>query len=296
MDTLVLLLKTIALRPYVFVFLVAYLASSRWLLGWRRTTRFFLITWTTAFICELSSTRTGIPFGLYHYTMSSIGEELYLGSIPFIDPLSFTFLLYGSYCMALCLLLPADNTHPVRPGLNLLPLRFDTPHRRSPAVLILATFLFVLVDMAIDPVSVRGDRWFLGSLYYYPEPGTHFGVPLANYVGWAVVGLTSLMAYSLLDRQGPPLASAGEERTATRTILVGCGVYYGAVAFILAVAFSIGEYVIGLAGLLMYGPVTAFLVLRLTGRLPAFAPRPVPCTAERRPRDGGQPSRGEACD
>ena len=53
--------------------------------------------------------------------------------------------------------------------------------------------------MVIDPVALRGDRWFLGKIYYYPDPGTHFGVPLANYVGWAVVGLISLSIYFPLD-------------------------------------------------------------------------------------------------
>ena len=49
-------------------------------------------------------------------------------------------------------------------------------------------FLFAFIDMVIDPVALRGDRWFLGKIYYYPEPGVHFGVPFANYIGWAVVG------------------------------------------------------------------------------------------------------------
>jgi hypothetical protein len=37
MDILTLLLNTILLRPYVFIFLAAFLFSARLLLGWRRT-------------------------------------------------------------------------------------------------------------------------------------------------------------------------------------------------------------------------------------------------------------------
>jgi len=109
MDILTLLLNTILLRPYVFIFLAAFLFSARLLLGWRRTIFFFTISWITAFLCEFSSTRIGIPFGSYYYTGSTVGQELYLFNVPFMDSLSFTFLLYASYCMALLFVLPIQH-------------------------------------------------------------------------------------------------------------------------------------------------------------------------------------------
>ena len=77
------------------------------------------------------------------------------------------------------------------------------------AVFALTAFLFAFIDMVIDPVALRGDRWFLGKIYYYPDPGRHFGVPFANYVGWAVVGLISLAVYFPLDRRLPPSFALG---------------------------------------------------------------------------------------
>ena len=62
MEILLLLFKTILLRPYVFAFLAAFLVSAIALIGWPRTWRFWLISWITAFVCEFSSTRNGIPF------------------------------------------------------------------------------------------------------------------------------------------------------------------------------------------------------------------------------------------
>ncbi|MGH9509782.1 MAG: carotenoid biosynthesis protein, partial [Terriglobales bacterium] len=73
------------LRPYVFLFLAVFLFAAQRLIGWRRTGLFFLITWLTAFACEFSSTRTGIPFGWYHYTGSTVGQELYISNVPFMD-------------------------------------------------------------------------------------------------------------------------------------------------------------------------------------------------------------------
>ena len=65
MDPLILFFKTILFRPYVFVFLAAFLFAAIQLIGWPRTWRFWLISWATAFICEYSSTRNGVPFGWY---------------------------------------------------------------------------------------------------------------------------------------------------------------------------------------------------------------------------------------
>lgn len=260
MDILTLFLKTLLLRPYVFVFLAAFLFSAIQLIGWPRTWRFWLISWATAFVCEYSSTRNGIPFGWYHYNGSTIGQELYFSNIPFMDSISFSFLLYAAYCVTLCFLLPKTAA----PGAPvwLAPLRFDRNARTGwPALLVTALF-FAFIDMVIDPVALRGDRWFLGKIYYYPDPGTHFGVPLANYVGWAVVALISLAIYFPLDRRLPSLGTI-EHLSATPRLLLGVGLYYGVLLFNLAVTFWIGEDLLGLTGTLMYVPVTVLLLIRL---------------------------------
>ena len=109
MDVPLLLWKTLLLRPYVFFFLAVALVAASRLLGWKRTGALFGVTWLTAFVCELSSTRIGFPFGDYYYTGSTVGEELYLANVPFMDSLSFTFLLYASYCLALWFLLPVQS-------------------------------------------------------------------------------------------------------------------------------------------------------------------------------------------
>jgi putative membrane protein len=219
MELVLLLLKTIAFRPYVFAFLAAFLFAAIKLIGWPRTWRFWVISWATAFVCEFSSTRTGIPFGWYHYNGSTVGQELYFFDVPFMDSISFSFLLY-------------------------------------------AAFLFAFIDMVIDPVALRGDRWFLGKIYYYPDPGVHFGVPFANYVGWAIVGLLSLAIYFPLERRLPDLLPPP---SITLLILLGVGLYYGVLAFNLSVTFWIGESFMGMSGLLMHLPVIVLLIVRLTG-------------------------------
>jgi putative membrane protein len=230
-------------------------------LGWRRTGAFFFAGWITAFLCEFSSTRVGVPFGFYYYTGSTVGQELYIADVPFMDSLSFTFLLFASYCMALVFLLPSLVQSPS----SCLQLVLDPTIRTGwPSLLLTAVFL-MLIDVIIDPVALRGDRWFLGLIYGYPDPGVYFGIPLMNFVGWAVVGLVALTIYFMIDRRLPPLPITA---TATTHLLLGCGLYYGVLMFNLAVTFWIDEPLLGLVGVMIYLPVTILLILRLFNRIP----------------------------
>ncbi len=265
MDVFDLVIKTVVLRPYVFLFLAAFLFSAIQLIGWPRTWRFWLISWFTAFICEFSSTRTGIPFGWYFYNGSTVGQELYFFDVPFMDSISFSFLLFASYCVALGLRLPRESSSPTAAHV-LTPLRFDLNARTSWAVYGLTAFLFAFIDMVIDPVALRGDRWFLGKIYYYPDPGWHFGVPMANYIGWTVVGLLSLAMYFPVDRR---LSPPSPPDPITLRLALGIGLYYGVLAFNLGMTFWIGETFMGMSGLLMHLPILALLLVRLAGVQPS---------------------------
>lgn len=255
-DVILLLWKTLLLRPYVFFFLAVALGASFRLLGRTRTAALFGITWLTAFLCEISSTRIGFPFGDYYYTGSSVGEELYLFNVPFMDSLSFTFLLFASYSLALWLLLPAEPGSPN----SSRDRHVLTRESLSWPVIGLTAALFMLIDVVIDPVALRGDRWFLGQIYGYPNPGVYFGVPLANFGGWFIVGLIAMTSYRMLDRR---LLPAFPHAVAAREVLLGCGLYYGVLLFNLTLTFWIGEWLLGMVGCLLYAPVTALALLKL---------------------------------
>src|SRR3990172_7104865 len=95
-----LLTGTLVLRPYVFAFVALFLAAGCADLGWRRTLAFGATVSPLAWLAEFSSTRTGVPFGLYHYTGATRGQELYLADVPLMDSLSFTFLAYAGFALA----------------------------------------------------------------------------------------------------------------------------------------------------------------------------------------------------
>jgi len=254
MDLITQLVNTVFLRPYVFVFLWVSLLAGQRLLGNLRTLRFFGLTWVVAFSAEYSSTRIGIPFGEYVYTGSTAGKELYIFNIPFMDTLSFSFLLFSSYCLALAFALPT-----VQIG-GTWCWSFDAVSRTSWPVLILTVMFFVLSDCVIDPVALKGDQWFLGNIYGYAHQGMYFGVPLTNFAGWAVVGSLSVLLFRLMEHSWYPHQPV-PKKLVKQDILLGIGLYYGILAFILGIAFWIGEGFLGMIGVLLYVPVTALLLV-----------------------------------
>ncbi|PYM19303.1 MAG: carotenoid biosynthesis protein [Candidatus Rokuibacteriota bacterium] len=225
-----LVIGTLVLRPYVFVFLLAFVASGALDLGWKRTSLFGLWVWAVAWLAEFSSTRIGIPFGLYHYTEATRGRELYIANVPFMDSLSFVFLAYAAFCLA-------------RAALG--------RHASGTATVLLGGTLMMALDVVIDPLAVRGDRWFLGRIFYYPDGGVYFGVPLSNFAGWLVVGIVGLGGYVVFVK------SAGG-----RQPRYGVALYYGVLAFNLAVTAWIGERWLGVVGLLLHSVLAVVLWYR----------------------------------
>jgi putative membrane protein len=238
LETLRLLAGSLLLRPYVFAFLGVHLAGAGALLGWRRTAAFTLLTWGAAFAAEASSIRTGIPFGWYYYVPATTGRELWIAGVPFFDSISFPFLLVSSYGLAWWLLSGGDAAE-----------RRARPRRMAHQLL--ATALFVLADVVIDPVALRGDRWFLGRIYGYPEPGLYFGIPAANFLGWGAVGLAATGLYHVWERRQPALSAAAFRGRAW----LCPGLYFVVLGFALTVTFAVQEWWLGLCGVVLTLPV-----------------------------------------
>jgi putative membrane protein len=255
-----LLLGSLWFRPYVFAFLLLHLLGASALLGWRRAMAFTLITWGVALVAEHSSIRTGIPFGWYYYLPHTSDRELWIAGVPFFDSLSFSFLLVACYGLAWFLLSggrPYGRRSIGGGAMANLPGPAPRPHRLRH--LVLTSLLFVLIDVVIDPVALRGDRWFLGQIYGYPEPGAYFGVPLANFLGWGVVGATATAVYQSWERRcpGSPLLRIGGRA------LLCPGLYFIVLAFNLAVTFALGEWWLGLSGVLLTLPILLWTVALL---------------------------------
>jgi uncharacterized membrane protein len=254
-----LLLGSLTLRPYVFVFLALYLMVSSIHLGYLRTAILFFLAWGVAFLSEFSSTRIGFPYGYYEYIETTRHSELWIANVPFFDSLSYTFLAYAAYSTALFASTPlwrrgADvqlvETHQVR---------------QSWSVAVLAVILFVCLDIVTDPVALRGSRWFLGQIYWYPEGGLYFGVPLSNFAGWAIVGSAIIIVFQQFDRclvRRGRMSERGVRDTPAKG-LMGPALYYLLLVFNLTVTFVINEPLLGWVGVFIFTPLTAMLLALL---------------------------------
>jgi putative membrane protein len=234
---------TVLLRPYVFAFLAAFIVAGWRHVGWKKTLAYIPVGYTLAWISEFSSIHWGFPYGDYFYIQSTAQKELWVFGVPFMDSLSYVFLSYCSYSLAVFLMTPL--TH--RSGKLIV---LETPRiRRSWQTLILGAFFFVLLDVVIDPVALLGEKWFLGKIYGYRYEGFYFGIPMSNFAGWLLVGavltasLQGLDRISFLDSKPPNRASWIR--------LLGPALYFSVLVFNIVVTFSIGAMLLGLVDLIL---------------------------------------------
>jgi uncharacterized membrane protein len=126
----------------------------------------------------------------------------------------------------------------------------------------MTVILLTFLDVVIDPIALLGERWFLGNIYGYPQPGIYFGVPLVNFAGWAVVGFLSLMGYRWVERRLHPPEPIPYQ-VVKWELLLGIALYYGVIAFNVGVTFWIGEVLIGIVGCFIFVPLTAVFFIAL---------------------------------
>jgi uncharacterized membrane protein len=249
-----LLWGTVVHRPYVYAFLVCFLVFALRQLGGRRTLTFAVATWLVAFGAEYSSTRNGFPFGPYRYFDDTRGRELWISNVPFWDSLSFVFLSYFALALAAAVLSPPrDRARGRFPGLL------------HPAAPLLGGAVMMLLDVVIDPVTLEGDRWFLGRVYEYPYRGFYFGVTAANFAGWFVVGAASQWLFQRCVALLP--WCRGPVREVGASFAWGIyAVYAGVFGFNLAVTVWIGDWPLAAASAAVSGATLVALALRLRAR------------------------------
>ena len=256
-----LLFSTIAYRPYVFVFFACYLFLAVTHIGWKRTALFSALAFLVAFLCEWSSAvaATGFPFGLYYYINETGDKELWIAGVPFMDSLSFTFLSYVSWELAITL------TGRLQAGWRDVQVLNREQVGGSWATTLLASFLMMYLDIIIDPVALRGDRWFLGKIYYYPDGGSYFGITLANFLGWYFVCFVILRLFVWLEK----IVFARTSNLTPGTLsyrykaLGSAGLYFGILGFNLFMTFWIGERMLGVVGVIIVLPLVVMILLAL---------------------------------
>lgn len=243
MELLSLLIGTVVLRPYVFIFLALFLLVASQQIGWRRAFLWTITGYAVAFAAEFCSIHNGFPFGDYYYVEATRNQELWIAGVPFMDSLSFSFLTFTGYTCAWQLVAAWKG----RSG------RVDDSTyqmvRRSPVVLFLGAFITTWMDLIIDPVALMGDRWFLGQIHGWPHGGEYFGVPLTNFAGWYLVTAVTIGIGQAVDARLNRRGEQGHWPSIPYMHLGGFALFVFIAGFNLFMTAWLQEWTLFLAGL-----------------------------------------------
>ena len=132
-------------------------------LGWGSMLSFVLVAIFVSTVHEIIGSKYGLIFGgKYHYKPDSTPGPMIFG-IPILIPLVWSGLIY----MGL-------NYSSLITGLIVAQQTFNTGF----SLIIFTGILLMILDMILDPIAVDEGRWS------WSKPGSYYGVPLFNFLGW----------------------------------------------------------------------------------------------------------------
>jgi uncharacterized membrane protein len=155
-------------RWYVTIFGVVFLVVALRHLGLKRTAIYTAIALAVGVLAENGSVHLGIPYTRYAFNPELRGHELWVGDVPLMVPLSYTFMAYFAFAAARLIVAGPYFSRSRQPVLEYV------------MAVVLATWALWI----IDPVSRLGRYFVLGELFRYDGPGFWFGLPLGSQVGF----------------------------------------------------------------------------------------------------------------
>lgn len=229
---------TVGHRWYVTVFGLVFLVVAIRQLGWKRTLVYAVAAVGFGALVENLSVRYGVPYTKYAFNSALRSKEIFVGDVPLMVPLSYTFMAYFAFAG----------------GRLLASGPWRTRGRKLWHEYLLAVLLGVWVIWIVDPVSRLGSRYFLGELFRYDGPGFWFGLPLASQAGFLFTVVVLVGVLTWLSRGEP-------DRVVRRAIdhphLTALVTYHGQLVMMTAVAVNIGAVTIGGAAVLIWVPAAA---------------------------------------
>jgi len=235
-DGMDLVIGTVIGRWYVTLFGLTFLWRASRHLGWRRTGVYVAVALVVGVVAENGSVHLGVPYTRYTFNESLRNDELFVGDVPLMVPLSYTFMAY--FAFAAGRLIAAG------------PFRTRAP--RAWHELAVAWMLAVWALWVLDPVSRLGHRFYLGELFRYEGPGFWFGLPLGSQVGFAATAAILILVLHRLDRDAPD--AVVERGLRDHPHLVALITYHAQVFHLAVVAFVLDADTLGGAAVLIWVP------------------------------------------
>ena len=132
--------------------------------GPRRAAATVITVAVLAWAAEVIGSRTGVPFGAYHYTEKLQPQLL---GVPQLIPLAWLMMLPPAWAVA----------------------QRVTGRVSGSVFVVVSAVAFTTWDLYLDPQMVHWGLWA------WQQPGAYFGIPLVNFAGWLLVsGLITALA------------------------------------------------------------------------------------------------------
>ena len=243
---------TLVGRWYVTVLGLVFLWRAVAHMGWRRTLVYGVLAVGVGALAENGSVHLGIPYTGYSFNAALRSKEVFIGDVPLMVPLSYTFM--GYFAFSAGRLLASGPWH--------------TRGRRLWHEYLLGLMLAVWALWIMDPVARLGPRWFLGRVFHYHGPGFWFGLPLGSQAGFTATAavLVGILAY--LTRRDPDVAVP---RWIDHPHLISLVTYQAQIAWLAFVAVVLGADEIGGSALLMWVPAAAIVAVTWSNLRPGVA-------------------------
>ncbi|MFH1356074.1 MAG: carotenoid biosynthesis protein [bacterium] len=251
MDTLI---TTIIKRPYVVLFLLSYIIIATRVVNWRWMLLFLFSGYTIAFLSEYLSINYGFPYGWYFYKYENLQGEWLNNGVPVWDSVSYVFMCFAGLYLAYYTLRLASSPSTSSGSNDVYRLACENRF-----ILVLLSALFVtILDIIIDPISHMGKRWFLGEIYYYPDPGFYFDITMANFAGWFLVSAL-INSVGVFILKFPKCVSLSKINN-----FLSLGLYFGIFGFGLVITIYLHEWALLLCDIIWLLLVIYFVFIRLT--------------------------------
>lgn len=230
-------------RWYVTIFGLTFLWCAVRHLGWRKTLIYLAASVGVGVLAENGSVNIGFPYTHYTFNEALRGDELFVGDVPLMVPLSYSFMGYFAFATGRLL-----ASGPRR-----------TRGRGPLAEWILGVIVAVWALWILDPVSRLGHEFYLGRLFAYEGPGFWFGLPLGSQLGFALTAAFMVGVLAWLAKDDPDVPVSGLRQHPHLTALI---TYHGQVFHLAVVAFVIGADTIGGAAVIMWLPAAAITAVQ----------------------------------
>lgn len=171
---------------------------------------------------ELLGTSTGFPFGHYRY-LSGLGYKI-AGLVPFTIPLSWFYLGFSAYLIALAGL----ETRAIPQAVKYI------------GAIAFGSLLLTSWDFVLDPAMSQASLPF----WVWEQPGAFFGMPYQNFVGWFGTGVV-FMTVATFIWQAKPL------KLPSTQLGLPFAIYLSNFAFAMIMSLAAGIYIPVLLGLVL---------------------------------------------